>query len=873
MADAGTPDGQDQPWEKLHAKIGAFFAVALGVLLFCTYPMALIPAGFVSQAHAIVLPARFLLSLLALAVLCSGPRAMKWPLMAAVGAFALSVVVGPNRYRGYGQEIIEILGFATIPYAVAILAQRDSLLNFRRLGKWLLAFWLWQVVLGLWSYGWGIELSGAPGNRNWLGSLLLALSPWAFFELARMFERPHRPALRGRLLALFLVGAPTLFLVFKCQSRGAWLALPIACLPFVFGRLRRLEKALLAVFLVLLCITVGVVALAFAPRQLFRGIGDDIRLPVWGRTIAMIADHPAGVGPGRFRRVFTPYRASSQYHRRAVAATATIHPHNELLNLAAQLGVVGGLAWLVMLAPLALRAPPDDRRCEVARFSALLVICHGMLDMSLVQPPGSFMAMAWLGLCWAPLVRPSRPLASGRVAGRLRATATSIAVLAVLLAGAAVTARQLRLTGRLRLARAAAESGENGVALVHYQQVLRIDPDHLDSLYSAGMLAMLELNEPTKALEYLRRVYEIDPNFAHVHLYLCRAAWMLKRFPQALLFAERECRLYPASPEAHFLLNACLFVNNRFPQMAGVVDHVAMIQADASLRRHGESVTRARAEVEAWLAAIEVHNQSAALELARRICPELAPGVDPLLGLVLHAQNPEGPVPVRRAAESFDEADYAYWQRGRLVAKIRAEFRPLGQPQPDPPVELARVLKRLAQHVRVVADAPEWQDVRAVWRTRRASPLSFYCLLASVLTAMEYQAAIQFDEQDQAAGCVVVAAGATYKLARGSEAVELLRPADPPDGERQPGIEWARLKMFFPARQFLMKNQILAGVGRAMVSRDPLPGWPQYPPSVELPRMMAATGRQDMRCDTLSQYCIGVHLADALPAAETPTPP
>ena len=93
------------------------------------------------------------------------------------------------------------------------------------------------------------------------------------------------------------------------------------------------------------------------------------------------------------------------------------------------------------------------------------------------------------------------------------------------------------------------------------------------------------------------------------------------------------------------------------------------------------------------------------------------------------------------------------------------------------------------------------------------------------------------------------------------------------DGERQPGIEWARLKMFFPARQVLMKNQILAGVGRAMVSRDPLPGWPQYPPSVELPRMMAATGRQDMRCDTLSQYCIGVHLADALPAAETPTPP
>ena len=84
------------------------------------------------------------------------------------------------------------------------------------------------------------------------------------------------------------------------------------------------------------------------------------RLEVWKGTVDLAASHAVvGCGAGNFRAQYPPYRLESEA-RLAMATDRRFReaedPHNTHLSIAAELGVPGTAAWLVLLGALAVAA-------------------------------------------------------------------------------------------------------------------------------------------------------------------------------------------------------------------------------------------------------------------------------------------------------------------------------------------------------------------------------------------------------------------------------------------------------------------------------------------------------------------------------------
>ncbi|MGH7405074.1 MAG: O-antigen ligase family protein, partial [Candidatus Methylomirabilales bacterium] len=72
--------------------------------------------------------------------------------------------------------------------------------------------------------------------------------------------------------------------------------------------------------------------------------GLEVRLAIWQGTLWLIRDHLwTGVGIGNFALAYVPYRSAVIYQNPAMQVE---HPHNELLNEAAELGPLGPLVFL-----------------------------------------------------------------------------------------------------------------------------------------------------------------------------------------------------------------------------------------------------------------------------------------------------------------------------------------------------------------------------------------------------------------------------------------------------------------------------------------------------------------------------------------------
>lgn len=107
------------------------------------------------------------------------------------------------------------------------------------------------------------------------------------------------------------------------------------------------------------------------------------RLAIWQAAGGMIADHwVLGVGVGRFAELFPAYQVTDYYTR---------YPHNLLLEVFAETGVVGLLALLAFLAAGFRAALPALRMRRVtvgagAFVAAALLVFHAMLDIDWRAP-------------------------------------------------------------------------------------------------------------------------------------------------------------------------------------------------------------------------------------------------------------------------------------------------------------------------------------------------------------------------------------------------------------------------------------------------------------------------------------------------------
>ena len=186
---------------------GASAWVAKGLLLaalLAAYPLALVRPVHTgtSLVFFLILPVFFWFTLMCLAWLLTTPVGRWRPLMpggaasAAAGdatrssyllpcaVLGLTAWVAGNAYVHPGVtpfDSVLALGAFAVPVWVAV-APRACLP--RRLPLLLAVVWAASAAHGLWQEHVGFQVVGLTGNRNWMASLMLALTPWVWLALA-----------------------------------------------------------------------------------------------------------------------------------------------------------------------------------------------------------------------------------------------------------------------------------------------------------------------------------------------------------------------------------------------------------------------------------------------------------------------------------------------------------------------------------------------------------------------------------------------------------------------------------------------------------------------------------------------------------------
>lgn len=208
------------------------------------------------------------------------------------------------------------------------------------------------------AYADSSRLAGSIGDANELAALLCPALFFAAFMLG---------VARGVLTRLALAGASCVFVIalLLTGSRGGIVATGLALVATIVFAGPARSRAVV-VFLGVAAFACAYFALLSTPAQLhrltsFSAGGGTGRTDLWSIALAVAQNHPvAGVGAGNFQVVEPGYALSDISLQRfdLVVDTPKV-THNTYLQMLAELGVVGAIAFMAMIAAaltLAIRA-------------------------------------------------------------------------------------------------------------------------------------------------------------------------------------------------------------------------------------------------------------------------------------------------------------------------------------------------------------------------------------------------------------------------------------------------------------------------------------------------------------------------------------
>jgi O-antigen ligase len=295
--------------------------------------------------------------------------------------------------RSLRTALAELRFLPFVAAVVLLLAPRADLVN--RLMLWsgiVVALWvldaLAQAAFGI-SVG-GLagsdRLSGVFGDDNLkLGPVLAVLSP---FVLAVAHARY---GIAGFAVAALAVAAA----VALAGSRAAWIVLAVVYAAWAWRLTRSAWRfaAVAAAGVVVLAVVGALFYQAdarFAARvdrtaaglTLDRAALDHAlagRVPIYETAARMIVAHPVnGVGVRGFRHAYPEYAAPDDRWVRPETGTGAMHPHQLVLEVLAETGLIGLAGWLtgLVLAVLAWRRASATQRARAAPAGlALVAMC------------------------------------------------------------------------------------------------------------------------------------------------------------------------------------------------------------------------------------------------------------------------------------------------------------------------------------------------------------------------------------------------------------------------------------------------------------------------------------------------------------------
>ena len=341
------------------------------------------------------------------------PRLM-FPFALLVGSALLSLLNATNASVVL-QSVALMLCFGGVFFLASNLAQhpRDvTVILFSLLAAGTLA-----AIYGLLQYG-GV-VPGGPGNspldpvistmgnRNYLGGYLAYLLLPSIMLLIRLRSRFLRT------LSLIMIATCFGGVLFVDQT-GTMVALSVAVvfLAAAWAIFRPVAPIASSrrwlIALVLSATVVGLFAAPSGPLNSVVVLSDD------GNT--WFSEHPVvGVGLGNYKLEFIPYKAAFLATPRGASYTTPIaraaQAHSEYVQVLAELGVVGGIATLLLAAFLfagfwiRLRANHQEweRLDLLLLFAGVVVFCvHAAVSFPAHLPASSWAAVVLLGLIFSP---------------------------------------------------------------------------------------------------------------------------------------------------------------------------------------------------------------------------------------------------------------------------------------------------------------------------------------------------------------------------------------------------------------------------------------------------------------------------------------
>jgi len=498
------------------------------------------------------------------------PHWVSLPVLAVLASAVVSTRFSEHSYFGIGL-LPRLCGNVAI-FFWAAYAPRDSTVPIRQ--RWI-AVAAWVAVNGLVRLKFEPEFLSTLGNWDFLG-VYLAASLTIGVSVGGM---------RSLLDNIVLITA-----MLFCRSRGAWLALgAVGFLWFLgFGDriLRRWQARAVVVLMAL------VIASLSARSYIREQWQTDVRPPIWKATVSMIAARPfLGHGLGAYVAVYPRYRLT-EYFLRPKATNVTDHAHNELLEIAAEQGLIGLSAnlWLWMVAVwCGIRAVRQstgpERRAVLGLLGAMLVLMlHGLVDVDLRFLPNQSLLWLLMGLLVGRGAAPSNAAWFAFRSGGLKwCTSVVCLILGVGISASAVV-HPIAADWLDRQARLAEERGDLGGAADYASRSLRLEPFRLSTRYLlAGALARSS-DAPTRqlAIDQCLQIEEFAPDYADVTYNLGKLYVAANQVTNALPCLRRAVEINPYKVDCRLALASALRDIGHTEEAIQQLDCALQLQPDST---------------------------------------------------------------------------------------------------------------------------------------------------------------------------------------------------------------------------------------------------------------------------------------------------
>ena len=409
----------------------------------------------------------------------------------------------------------------------------------------------WQLVAEqIWQ--WNSRMMGVTGNNNWSAALMIISTVFVLRLVWQLTLKTKSTSYSWRFGA---IAAPIVILssimLYFLYSKGANIALPIAAIITLLIFYGKWHKRSFTISLVGAIIVMTVALFMLLQSDSFaRFAAHDVRLPLWSAAWQLILANPInGVSPAAFESSFAPYIPVDYYLRGTLVAARNSHPHSHLLYFAASFGLIATLAWgWLLIRPLITQInirhsnPASNGMRMIYVFSLLVLLLHGMVDLTLFSWPCSYIFLIILGLLWRdcwPLAAKEQP------ANKPLAMAGASLGIALLLGALYIGWLNAGSSYFNREALILIKNHQPKLALHNCNRSLtyKITPQ---ALYRAAMIAIFDLKKPKLALNYLKK-FDQTPykNYLSNNGLRARALVVLRQPKQALPYFQQETKNYP----------------------------------------------------------------------------------------------------------------------------------------------------------------------------------------------------------------------------------------------------------------------------------------------------------------------------------------